>query len=123
MRPEVIRLVELGPLPTEDDERPEDEIVALLSEYERNLDALERPVTDEEAMALLKVFHPSGDSCFGLAWTLLHSIETAPNWPARPATSEMGKAFESRLQGSDEPWLQFLWQRILNWRERHEAES
>src|SRR5215218_7558976 len=98
MRPEVVRLSELGPLPTEDDQRPDEEYLALLSEYERNIAGLQPPATDEEAMALLRVFNPGEeDSCFRPAWTPLHFTATAPSWPAATATSDMGKAFESRL--------------------------
>lgn len=117
MRPEVMRLVALGPLPLEDDERPLEQSLALLEEYARNLSGLEPPATDAEALALLAVFNPDeDDSCFGLAWSLLHFIETAPSWPGPPATSAIGQAIKLRLQGAEEPWLHRLWQRILNWR-------
>jgi hypothetical protein len=54
------------------------------------------PVTDEEAIALAESFGP--DECFGLAWTLLHLIETSPNHP-RPS--------ESTFQRSE--WLRMVW--------------
>ena len=123
MRTAVTRLLELGPFPSENDDRlPLEESMALLEEYANLLGSLEWPATDEEAMSLLDVFNPNEeDSCFGLAWTLLHLIETAPSWPGAPATTEIGRAFEARLQGNDEPWMQFLWERIQNgrrWREQ-----
>lgn len=43
------------------------------------LKAIAPPVTDEEAVALYETFGP--DECFGLAWSLLHLIETAPGHP------------------------------------------
>jgi hypothetical protein len=36
-----------------------------------------RPATAEEATALVACFGP--DDCYGVAWTLLHLIETGPN--------------------------------------------
>ncbi|MFI6875467.1 hypothetical protein ACIBL6_18700 [Streptomyces sp. NPDC050400] len=41
------------------------------------LRAIARPVTREEAKALVSCFGP--DDCYGVAWTLLHLIETGPN--------------------------------------------
>ncbi|MCQ8120015.1 hypothetical protein, partial [Methylomonas rosea] len=38
-----------------------------------------KPVSNEEARALVKLFGPDG--CFGLAWSILHLIESAPSWP------------------------------------------
>ena len=120
MRPEVARLVRLGPFPAEHNERPFEEAQSLIEEYEQHLARLESPATDEEALALLEVFNPNtDDSCFGLAWTLTHFIETAPSWPGQPATTPIGCAIEARLSESDEPWPRILWQRITNWRTRH----
>lgn len=124
MRPEVQRLVTLEPLPLESDVRPDDEMIALLKEFEEPLSALRPPAADDEALALLGCFNPTeDDSCFGLAWTIVQFVETAPNWPGDPATTAIGQAFEARLQHSDEPWMQVLWQRILSWRQNHEGIS
>ena len=110
MRAEVKRLVELGPLPTEEDYNEE-----RFAEYERLIRALVRPATDEEAAALLGVFGPEeGDSCYGLAWALLHFIETAPNWPVEPPSNETARDLEKRLRDSQNPWVQYLWRRITN---------
>lgn len=40
------------------------------------IDVVTRPLTEEEAVALLVCFGP--DDAFGLAWTLLHLIEATP---------------------------------------------
>lgn len=40
------------------------------------LEKIARPVSREEAALLMTLFGP--DECYGLAWTLLHLIETAP---------------------------------------------
>ena len=75
MRPEIVRLVQLGPFPPE--------TVASL-EYLREAEdlvlSIKKPVTDEEARALISLFGPA-DSCYGLAWSVLHLIESAPGWP------------------------------------------
>ena len=57
-----------------------------------------KPVTDEEACALVKLF--GSDDCVGLAWTLLHLIETAPGWP-----------IESALIGLEGEWIRRLRER------------
>src|ERR1041384_8115137 len=58
--------------------------------------AITSPVTDEEAAALSEAFGP--DECFGVAWSLLHLIETAPSHP-RPR--------DEVLQRSE--WLRDVW--------------
>lgn len=47
--------------------------------YQMAIEALPRPLTEEEAIALLDVF-PQGEygSLFELEWPLLHAIESAP---------------------------------------------
>jgi hypothetical protein len=90
VRDEVIGLERLGPLPasTQADER-------LIAEWEKLLKTVMPPLTDEEARILAGLFGP--DDCFGLAWTLLHLIETAPNWPLRDC-----------LEGNANPWIKTL---------------
>lgn len=72
------RLVALGRMPDEEDDPAE----ATVDAYESVLIALDLPLTDEEAAALLDVF-PDGDygSMYEVEWTLLHAIETAPFGP------------------------------------------
>ncbi|MFJ6386892.1 hypothetical protein ACIQJT_04725 [Streptomyces sp. NPDC091972] len=70
MRPEVQAFIAHGPLP--DCDADEEEIDGRV----RQLEAIARPVTPEEAKALAACFGP--DDCYGVAWTLLHLIETAP---------------------------------------------
>jgi hypothetical protein len=74
MRQAVRTLASLGPLPASDlAEQGE------VERYQELLGSISAPVTDEEAAALLLLFGP--DDCFGLAWTLLHLIESSPGWP------------------------------------------
>jgi hypothetical protein len=74
--PRIQALVELGPLPSTEEAIADG---ARLDEFEKRLHVITSPVSDDEACALLGLFGP--DECFGLAWTLLHLIESAPNWP------------------------------------------
>lgn len=76
MRSEVIELIEMGPLPNSTEAADD---MLRLEEYQRLLEAIEQPVTDDEAVALAGLFGP--DECFGLAWALVHLIESAPGWP------------------------------------------
>lgn len=85
--------VRQGPLP---DWSASEEVIAL---RERQLRAIARPVTDEEAERLVGCFGP--DDCYGLAWTLLHLIETAPG--ARVVKVEPDP-------GANE-WVRGLWAR------------
>ncbi|GJF32778.1 hypothetical protein KNE206_54780 [Kitasatospora sp. NE20-6] len=70
MRPEVQTFTADGPLP--DWNSTEEEIDRRCEQ----LQAISRPVTAEEAEALAACFGP--DDCYGVAWTLLHLIETSP---------------------------------------------
>jgi len=40
---------------------------------------ISKPITDDEARALVTLFGP--DDCYGAAWSILHLIESAPGWP------------------------------------------
>jgi hypothetical protein len=72
MRACVKSFLALGPLPSEN-AAPD-----LLERHQEALLAISRPISLEEANALAQMFGP--DYCFGLAWTLLHLIESAPGW-------------------------------------------
>lgn len=85
-------IVELGPLPAGD---AWDDSV---SDREEWLHAIVPPLTSEEAAALAKCFGP--DDCSGLAWTLVHLIESAPT---SPVTADPGPHANA--------WLRRLWQR------------
>ena len=92
VRKEVEDLVVLGSMPDEKAELDE------IASYEAALFKIEKPVSDEEAALLLELFGP--DDCYGLAWSLLHLIETAPSGiPLRTEPS------------ADKYWLHLLWAR------------
>ena len=67
-----------------------------VQEFEVLLSKVQTPVSDEEARALVKLFGP--DDCFGLAWTLLHLIETSPGWPIADALHGLKGEWIDRLR-------------------------
>ncbi|MDZ5443990.1 hypothetical protein U2F26_14790 [Micromonospora sp. 4G57] len=95
IRREVSALVRLGPLPSEEDDSESDE---KFKERTRLLHLIQPPVSDEEAQLLIRLF--GVDNCFGLSWTLLHLVESAPSpvvtSPPAPGANQ---------------WLGMLWQR------------
>ena len=99
MRPEVIELTRLGPL------RPSDSVSErsekLIKRYERLIRAITKPVTNEEARALVKLFGP--DEAFGLAWSVVGLVESAPGWP-----------LEDALADDSNEWIRLLNQRVQN---------
>jgi hypothetical protein len=74
VRTAVRNVVALGRLPAENSAT-----VDRVRQFERALRSIEPPLTDAEAEALVPLFGP--DNCFGLSWTLVYLIESAPSWP------------------------------------------
>jgi hypothetical protein len=97
MRPEVTAFAELAPLPSYGAPCPADEI----GRIEAALHAISAPVSDEEAQVLLECF--GDDDCFGLAWTLIHLIESAPTFTISTPSGDL-----------DHPWKTVLHQRSKN---------
>ena len=90
MQQAISALLGLGPLP-----RSTAAAVPTMQAFEEQLSKVQTPITDEEACALVGLFGP--DDCLGLAWTLLHLIETAPGWPV-----------DSALVGHEGEWIDRL---------------
>lgn len=90
MRQEVQEFIMLGSLPEETASEQQ------ISKYESALAQIAAPVTDEEARALVGSF--GSDDCYGLAWTLLHLIETSPNWPLRDVLDNTHNEWIQRLR-------------------------
>lgn len=90
MQQSVTELIKLGPLPSEQD--PD---VDVLKQYQDLLEAIKTPISDDEAIALTAIF--GDDDCFGLTWTLLHIIETAPGWPIKEALKNTGNEWINTL--------------------------
>jgi hypothetical protein len=62
--------------------------------------SLTPPASEEEARALLNVLPHHEDSLFGLAWGVLHFIESAPGWPYADELDDRGW------------WVHFLRERV-----------
>ncbi|MBO8184785.1 hypothetical protein [Streptomyces spirodelae] len=93
IRRAVQELLDAGPLPSE--EASEEEIASA----QHLLEQIAKPVSGEEAQALTAAF--GSDDCYGLSWTLLHLIETAPS--AHNANYS---------QNTDNPWVELLNSRV-----------
>ena len=91
MRKEVQELARLGPLP--DCETVQEE---QLTTYESLISSIVPPVSDAEASSLVRLFGP--DECYGLAWALLHLIETAPGWPLHDCLKDDRNEWTERLR-------------------------
>lgn len=96
MRREVSELLALGPLQASNSVN-----MQVLEKQDALIRSLNNPATDEEACALVQIF--GRDECYGLAWTLLHFIESAPSWP-----------IEACLENLDGEWVDRLRQRAIN---------
>ena len=94
MQQEVRALIALGPLPTEGAAN-----LAWAMHHEWLLSHITPPVSDDEARGLVGLFGPDGgDSCYLLAWRLLHLIETAPHWPLDDCLPADGPAWIQHLR-------------------------
>jgi hypothetical protein len=88
MRPEVSYLVNKGPLPSSSAS------IQQIKEWQEALERITAPLSDDEAEALTALFPAKEDECYGLAWVLVHLVETAPHWP-----------LEHCLKDRDNPWI------------------
>ncbi|GAA2841969.1 hypothetical protein GCM10010441_77590 [Kitasatospora paracochleata] len=85
-----------GALPPDSDEDEEE-----LDRRVQQLEAISRPVNADEARALADCFGP--DDCYGVAWTLLHLIETGPN-----------PVLTTKPDPDSNEWQHRLWLRAVN---------
>jgi hypothetical protein len=94
VRKEVREFIDMGPIPDSDSATEEQ-----LDRLGAAINKITRPITREEAELLVTAFGP--DECYGLAWTLLHLIETAPgNAPV-----------ETEPPAEANEWVRRLWER------------
>lgn len=87
VRPEILELSKLGPLPNDD----QDIADGVLEQYEELLLSITPPTTLAEAQQLVTIFPPV--SCFGAEWTLLHLIESTPNWPVMSVIEQCSSTY------------------------------
>ena len=91
IRAEIAELEQLGPLPSEDDAE-----VVKLARIEALYRAIAKPITDNEACVLFELFGP--DSCYGLASSFMHLIETAPGWPLKDCLAQLNSDWKIELR-------------------------
>lgn len=91
MQPAIKELVMIGPLPSS--VNPD---VVKLEKIQTLLAKIEQPISNDDARVLVNLF--GSDDCFGLAWTLLHIIETAPDWPLNDVLDKTTNEWTNRLK-------------------------
>jgi hypothetical protein len=91
VRTEVQELQKLGPLPSEDEAE-----VPQLERIEELYRAIARPITDDEARILVELFGPDG--CYGVAFSFIHLIETAPGWPLKDCLEQLNNEWKVELR-------------------------
>jgi hypothetical protein len=74
MRKQLADFVALGVLPSE-----KTATVNQMEKIEAMLASIEKPLSEEEAAALIPVL--GDDNCFGVAKSVLQLIESTPGWP------------------------------------------
>lgn len=94
MRDEVTKLIELGPFPNETCVTPE-----IVDHYTELFNLISPPVSLDEAKSLMILF--GTDTFFGLAWSLVHLIESCPEWSA-----------EALVNVNDNMWITILRERL-----------
>jgi hypothetical protein len=92
MQPAIEGLVKLGPLPP----AKAPDILPRMEKIEELVYQVSQPLTDDEARALCKLFGP--DECYGLAWSFVQMIESAPGWPLRDVMQETGNYWIDRMR-------------------------
>jgi hypothetical protein len=96
MRPEFETLVALGRIPV--DAQLDEQTARRFTEA---IDGLSSPPTAEEAAALLDILPIDESTSFGLAWSLVHVIESSPDWPLGSALNDRSWWVTTLRQRSD----------------------
>lgn len=91
LRTEIRQLMTLGRFPAESTVNQE-----TIQQQQVLLEAIQPPVSNDEACELAALF--GDDDYFGLAWTLLHLIETAPQWPLEECLEKASSEWKQRLK-------------------------
>jgi len=72
-----------------------------LEHWQKLFEDILPPISPEEAASLATLFPSTDDDCFGLAWSLLHLIESCPEWPIQEV-----------LENGSGPWIDRLRRRL-----------
>lgn len=97
VRDAVRALVGAGVFPSEDSGSLEE-----IERTQRLLEEVTPPVSDDEAQLLLGIF--GRDGCFGLSWSLLHLIETAPGATRLDYSAHADNIWIQRMQARADFW-------------------
>jgi hypothetical protein len=62
------------------------------------LDELDHPLSKDDVLALLSVLPTTGDTAYGLNWTVVHAIEAAPSWPIWSALASQDNEWAETLR-------------------------
>ena len=95
IRLEIQHLLRLGPFPSSQHVNPE-----VIRQQEALVGSIKSPVSDEEAKQLVRLFGP--DDYFGIAWTVLHLVESSPSWPIHECLDDTSNEWIARLKESAE---------------------
>jgi hypothetical protein len=90
IRPEIQQLVNWGAFPSS-----KEIVLENVKEQENLLHAIKPPISDEEARQLANLFGP--DDYFGMAWSLVHLIESASSWPIKECLTDSSNEWVKRL--------------------------
>lgn len=91
IRSEVSELAKMGAFPSS---KCVD--LVLIKRQQGILERITPPISDAEARELVKLFGP--DDYYGLAWTVLHLVEGAPNWPLADCLTNRSNEWIDRLK-------------------------
>ena len=94
LREEVEQLKRLGPMPADESDEATQERI---DDYNHLVESVPKPVSDDEARVLVKLFPHGRGTFFGIAWGLLHLVESAPGWPLADALTDL-----------DNWWIRYL---------------
>ena len=101
VRSEVHRLAAWAPVPPEEDEFWQQDVV---DRFAADVAAIAPPLTASERDALLPLLAgPADDTVYGVLWGVLHLVETAPE-----------DGYEFRLRTTGRPWFDRLLNRRIN---------
>jgi hypothetical protein len=99
MQPAVKLLLDLSPKLTSDLDQ------AIIDQAVGHFDALQAPLSYEDAAGLLSLLPADGDDCLEINWTIIHAVEHAAFWPAWDLLDE---------QDPESEWVRILRLRLRN---------
>ena len=101
VRPEVRQLAAWAPIPPEEDEFWQEDVI---DQFAADIAAVSAPLSTMERDALLALLAgPDDNTVHGVLWGVLHLVETAPD-----------DGYEHRLQAGADSWFQRLLIRRIN---------